>query len=129
MSVLSIIETILQDVGKGIAIFEGIEPIVYPSLPTTIQPTVNTVSDDLAAIGQAITDTTAVLATLTGQATTTAAISLAATPKVKSILAKSELQTGKIITNQDAYNEAVQAFTKATADILNNLSAPKKVST
>jgi hypothetical protein len=117
MSALSVIEKVLADIGKGIEIFEGIEPIVYPVLPQGAQGTATQVTDDLASIGKAVTDATAVTAAIVPGATA-ASISQAAIPLVNQVLATSELISGKTITNSAAYATAVEQLTNAIIGLL-----------
>ena len=118
MSVISVIENILKDVATGIEIFEGIEPTVYQLLPASAQGVATTVTDDLTEILAGITDASAVLAAISGTNTATPQIALAATPKIKAILAKSEVQAGKVITDQAAYNVAVQQISQGFVNYL-----------
>lgn len=120
MSALSVIERILGDVGKGIAIFTGVEPMVYPSLPLSAQSTLQQVTDDLTNIGKAVTSATAVTAAIKPGATVQD-IAAAAAPLVAQVISTSELIAGKEVIDQVAFNAAVLQISAGITALLNSL--------
>jgi hypothetical protein len=125
MSALSLFETILADVGKGIQIFTGIAPALYQSVPTAAKPTVTAVTDDLTEIGQAVASAAAVTAAIKPGATP-ADVATAAVPLVQNIVSASELIAGKKIQNQGLFNQATAEIAQGVTDLLNSLEAPAK---
>lgn len=103
---------------KGIAILTGLGPLVQQYAGAKTGAVVNTVVNDLTAVGGVVLNVESVLGAGNGQAKLKAAA-----PLVANIVKASELISGHKIANETLFNQGVVDLTNAVAEIMNSLSA------
>ena len=104
---------------KGIAILAGFEPLIAPYLGQKANTVINTVTNDLTAVGGVIVQAEALLQ---GQGTGPQKLAAAA-PLVVNIVKTSEMVSGRQIANEKLFIQGCTDLTNAVAEILNSLSA------
>ena len=121
MSVGNVFKTILRDIGIGVQIFMGIEPIVYNTLPAGAQGKLSQVTDDLTQIAVAVQTTQAVVA-IVASGGTPEQVKAAAAPLVNTVIQKSELLLGKKVHDTVLYAKALDEITQGMVDLLESVT-------
>lgn len=105
---------------KGVQIASGFMPLVAPALPTSTQPIVSTINNDLPAIASIIT-----AVEVMGQALQIKGPDKlkAAAPQVAQIVLQSSLLINHKIADANLFNQGCASIASGVADVLNSLSS------
>lgn len=118
MGVLTLLKKIGQVIVKGAAVEAGFAPLVAPLLGSKASAAVGTVTNDLTAAAQVVTQVEAIGQTtgLTGAQKLAAAI-----PLITNIINTSELISGKNVANRQLFAQGCSEITQGVVDLLNSL--------
>lgn len=121
---MSLLEKILADLGKGLQIFLGVEPIIQQFTPAgTVQTEVSKVTDDLTLLAASVSSTQAAVGAMTTPAATEAQKVQAITQAALRVLTTAEITAGKKVVNEALYNQAAGELAQGMTDLLNSIGS------